>query len=457
MTKSNFKLTTTFQSALFASTVLSGAVLAGPAFAGQPVVDRVQKLESTIVGLQHELDAIKRDQAAAAKQSASASNVVFKGGPSIEAADGSWSFKVRGRIEADAAFYGNKSGPIDYNDGTTLRRARVGVDGKIFNDWLYRLEADFATASIDTGSSEIDVKDAYIAYAGFDNTKITIGQHKTPNSLSQLTSSTDLLLTERPLAVEAFNHRVTAGGDYKPGISVGYSAKNFTVTGGVFGANFATTGFSGNDESWGPAARVTFAPINEKTAVLHLGASGYWRSAAGNGTVRFRSGPEVSTVDSNRLVDTGALSADNYASGGVELAGLYGPFYAQAEYLVASVNQKGSLPNLNFDGGYATVSYALTGESRGYKSGVFTRIKPKNPFSLKGGGLGAWEIAARYSTINLNDGAVHGGTQDNYEAGINWYPNEYIRFALDYVNFDANKAGVKNSGDAIVTRVGVSW
>lgn len=457
MKKSTSNISNAFHAALLASTALVGVVLAGPALAGQPVEARVQKLEATILELQQELDAVKKDQAIAAAKPAAELPVVFKGGPSVAAADGSWSFKVRGRIEADAAFYNNKSGPIDYNSGTTLRRARIGVDGKIFNDWLYRLEADFATASIDTGSNEIDVKDAYIAYAGFDNTKITIGQHKTPNSLSQLTSSTDLLLTERPLAVEAFNHRVTAGGDYKPGISVGYSAKNYTVTGGLFGANFATTGFSGNDESWGPAARVTFAPINEKTAVLHFGASGYWRDAGGNGTVRFRSGPEVSTVDSNRLVDTGALSADNYASGGVELAGLYGPFYAQAEYLVASVNRKGNLPDANFDGGYATVSYALTGESRGYKNGVFTRIKPKNPFSLKGGGLGAWEIAARYSTIDLNDGAVLGGTQDNFEAGINWYPNEYLRFALDYVNFDAKRAGVNNKGDAIVTRIGVSW
>jgi phosphate-selective porin OprO/OprP len=272
-----------------------------------------------------------------------------------------------------------------------------------------------------------------------------------------LTSSTDLLLTERPLAVEAFNHRVTAGGDYKAGVSIGYAAKHFTATGGLFGSNFSTTGFSGNDESWGPAARVTFAPINEKTVVLHLGASGYWRNAGGNGAVRFRSGPEVSTVDSNRLVDTGSLSAKSYASGGVELAGLYGPFYAQAEYLAASVDRPDALPDAKFDGGYVMASYALTGESRGYKNGIFTRIKPENPFSFNEGGLGAWEIAARYSTVDLNDGAVLGGKQNNYEAGINWYPNAYIRFALDYVNFDATRAGTKNSGDAIVTRVGVSW
>lgn len=447
----------TFKTALFLSTALAGAVLTGPVLAGQPVEARVQKLEATILELQRELDAVKQEQAETAAKPAAELPVVFKGGPSIEAADKSWSFKVRGRIEADAAFYDNESGPIDYNDGTELRRARLGVEGKVFTDWQYRLEADFADASTDTGGNEIDVKDAFISYAGLENTKITLGQHKTPNSLSQLTSSTDLLLTERPLAVEAFNHRVTAGGDYKPGLSISYTGENYTLTGGIFGANFAQTGFSGNDESWGLAARATFAPVNEKTAVLHLGASGYWRDTGGNGAVRFRSGPEVSTVDANRLVDTGALTAESYSSGGLELAGLYGPVYAQAEYLIASVDRPGGLADADFDGGYVTLSWALTGESRNYKNGVFSRVKPANPFSLKSGGAGAWEVAARYSTIDLNDGAVLGGTEDNYAAGINWYPNDYLRFALDYVRFDADRAGVNNEGSAVVSRIGVSW
>jgi phosphate-selective porin OprO and OprP len=30
------------------------------------------------------------------------------------------------------------------------------------------------------------------------------------------------------------------------------------------------------------------------------------------------------------------------------------------------------------------------------------RVVPKDPFSLSGGGWGAWKIAARYSTTDLN-------------------------------------------------------
>jgi phosphate-selective porin OprO/OprP len=458
--------TKTFKSALFLSTALIGAVLTGPALAGQPIDARVQKLEATILELQHELEAVKKDQAAiAAKPAAAESNVVFKGGPAFEAADGSWSFKVRGRIEADAAFYDKDGGnnPVDLNDGTELRRARIGVEGKFANDFLYRLEADFAKAGRSNNNQEIDVKDAYVAYTGIEGARITVGQHKTPNSLEQLTGSTDLVFVERPAAVDAFNHRLTAGGDFKAGVSVSHAGENYTVTTGIFGANFATERAAGaaQDEGWGVHGRATWAPIQEKGKVLHLGASGYWRDAGGQtvggGNVNFQSGPEVSAVDSQRFVSTGNLVADTYTSYGAELGGVWGPLHAQAEYLTASVDQTGGLGSLDFDGGYVQLGYVLTGESRNYRNGIFSRVKPANPFSLSNGGAGAWEIAARFSTIDLNDGVVLGGSQDNYAGALNWYVNDYLRVGLNYVNFDAERAGVTTKGNAVVTRVGVTW
>lgn len=464
MRKFQLNISKTFKSALFASTALAGAVLAGPVFAAEPVETRVQKLEATILELQRELEAVKQDQAIATAKPAAESPVVFKGGPAFEAADGSWAFKVRGRIEADAAFYNNSSGnnPVDLNDGTELRRARIGVDGKFATDWLYRLEADFAKASRASAGGEVDVKDAYVAYTGIDKTRITVGQHKTPNSLEQLTSSTDLVFTERPLAVEAFNHRNTAGGDFKAGVSVGYAGENYTLTTGLFGSNFTIDRAAGTaqDEGWGVHGRATFAPIQEKGKVLHLGASGYWRDAGGQtvggGNVNFQSGPEVSNVDSTRFVSTGNILADTYTSAGAELGGVYGPFHAQAEYLVASVDQVAG-STLDFDGGYVQVGYVLTGESRNYKNGLFSRVKPANPFSLENGGAGAWEIAARFSAVDLNDGALTGGDEDNYAAALNWYVNDYLRIGVNYVRFDAERAGVTTKGDAVVTRVGVNW
>ena len=47
------------------------------------------------------------------------------------------------------------------------------------------------------------------------------------------------------------------------------------------------------------------------------------------------------------------------------------------------------------------------GETRPYKDGVFQRVKVKNPVVWsKGGGWGAWQLAARYDVLDLTDQAV---------------------------------------------------
>jgi phosphate-selective porin OprO/OprP len=78
---------------------------------------------------------------------------------------------------------------------------------------------------------------------------------------------------------------------------------------------------------------------------------------------------------------------------------------------------------------------------------------PASPFSLWGGGWGAWEIADRVSTINLNDqlgttNGVAGGLQTIYTAGLNWYVNGNIRFMFDYLHGNiAKQISPTNSGD----------
>ena len=61
------------------------------------------------------------------------------------------------------------------------------------------------------------------------------------------------------------------------------------------------------------------------------------------------------------------------------------------------------------------------------------------------GGLGAWEVAARFSSMDLDfmpggSGAVAGGVQNIWSVGLNWYPNPTVRFLLDYSNIQVNRA-----------------
>jgi phosphate-selective porin OprO/OprP len=60
------------------------------------------------------------------------------------------------------------------------------------------------------------------------------------------------------------------------------------------------------------------------------------------------------------------------------------------------------------------------------KSGKYKRIKPMRRF-------GAWEIAARYSTLDLQDQEILGGSESNVTIGLNWWVNQNIMFRFNYV------------------------
>ncbi|HWF48496.1 MAG TPA: porin [Bryobacteraceae bacterium] len=101
--------------------------------------------------------------------------------------------------------------------------------------------------------------------------------------------------------------------------------------------------------------------------------------------------------------------------------------FFQGEYFWYNVD-RGNLPGLSsvkFNGGYAQASWVLTGEVHSYNSAAAASngIVPLNPFTLTGGGWGAWEIAARVSTIDLNDelataNGVARGTPDGIYGGL---------------------------------------
>ncbi len=109
---------------------------------------RIEALETEIRLLKDDLRASRRETEAGTP---SGDKVTMKGPvPTFESEDGRYSLSITGRINLDAALYDQKaaSGPTDtrlvpdLNSGTNLRRARLGVIGRIDGDWRYRLEVD---------------------------------------------------------------------------------------------------------------------------------------------------------------------------------------------------------------------------------------------------------------------------------------------------------------------------
>jgi phosphate-selective porin OprO and OprP len=221
---------------------------------------------------------------------------------------------------------------------------------------------------------------------------------------------------------------------------------------------------NGSSEQAGTFARVAGQLISGNDFSVHLGADAEFLTNAprnqvtGTQTLTLSDRPEL-RLDPTALISTGALAGVSGAqvySG--EAAGTYGPLFFQGEYFWYNIDRN-ALPGLSsvkFDGGYAQASYVLTGETHTYNTGsaAYNGIAPANPFSLEAGGWGAWEIAGRISTVNLNDqlataNGVAGGRQTVYTAGLNWYVNRNVRFMFNYLHGDiAKQISPTNFGDA---------
>jgi phosphate-selective porin OprO/OprP len=171
--------------------------------------------------------------------------------------------------------------------------------------------------------------------------------------------------------------------------------------------------------------------------MIHLGIAATNKERAQS--IRFRSRPEAHF--SGRFVDTGNFAADSAMILGGEFAGVFGPFWVASEYITADVDAP-AVGDPSFDGFYVQAGWYLTGEHRRFDGGdgAFDRQKPKNNFGSPDGS-GAWEIAVRYSTLDLNDAGVNGGEQDDISVALNWYLNPVTRLMLNYVRADVDQVG----------------
>lgn len=338
----------------------------------------------------------------------------------VKSRDGDFKFGVGGRVQADGAFFFPGE---PYGNGVEIRRVRLKGYGTAWRDWDYKVEIDFA--------EEAELTDGWISYKGLDPFRFKVGHQKVPFSLQSSTSSNWQVFQERALT-DAFIDTGEMGRRRLGAVASWYGGDFFTVHTGIFGQG-------ANDDkkfnqSWGTATRVTWAPIIGADELLHFGGAFYYRELGDSNHLRYSARPEAH-ISGTKLVDTGVIdSADDVIMGGAEFSSIWGPFHAQGEFVGTSVRRELGLPTLNFDGWYVQAGYFLTGESRHYKKSTaqFKRIKPR---SIVGqGGWGAWEVAARYSHIDLNSGSFEGGRERNFTLGLNWWANQNVMFRFNYVN-----------------------
>jgi phosphate-selective porin OprO/OprP len=437
---------------------------------------KIELMEAQIEALQESLEAVKTQMTKVTPS--------WKGMPQWEDKDDGWSFKPRGRIQWDAGYVSNpdddpNGGLITRNLGfiTRARRIRLGAEGTIPGGFGYKFEMDFANAATGFG-------DVVLTYAPKGKPyNFTIGNHETLNGLEQITSSRFTSFIERAAFDDAFvNTR-------RIGVSGGYinQAGDFRWNAGLFAAHSIDSTL--DNEGWIGATRAVYSPLMGSNQ-LHFGANFQHRkfqsnnagtTAAGSGQPstnqlgRYRARP-FSQLTDLRFVDTGNFAARSDNIFGLEAAGIFKSLHiaAEGQYLKSNAYEAGDrlsnvsgsntinlfpgslttvlVPdgNPSFWGGYVEAGYFLTGETRGYKNGLWDRTKVLKPFSK--GGWGAVQVNGRLDYLNLNDSGLKEGFNNNFETGVFaasnnytrggkqlgllasaiWIPEDYVRFLFQY-------------------------
>lgn len=327
-----------------------------------------------------------------------------------------FSLGIGGRLQFDAGAFSGGLTPL--GDGVQLRRGRVKVFGTVYEDWDYKLEVNF-----DSGGS-VSPTDAWIRYSGFKPITLVIGHQKVPFSQQSMTSSNWQVFQERALQDALID--TGEQGRRRLGAVLGAYGEHWNVYAGAFGEGLTNAGAV--NEDWGTAGRAVIAPFAEPGRVLTFGGAVYYREFESMPGLRYSAKPE-SSLASVRLVDTAVLGNAAATLGyNAEISLVCGPFHAQGEYTRVNVDRR-MAPSLSLDGWYVQSGFFITGESRNYdvKSGKYKRIKPTRK-------LGAWEVAARYSTLDLDSREIAGGQESNVTAGLNWWVNQSIVFRFNYVH-----------------------
>jgi phosphate-selective porin OprO/OprP len=222
--------------------------------------------------------------------------------------------------------------------------------------------------------------------------------------------------------------------------------------------------------------------LNEGRNLMHIGGGYNFSEIGGNGFERTpdatsfqaRAIPEFFVGDSAAagltaggtpfFVDTGRFFANSYNLFHLELAGNMGPAHFQAEYLATAVNQLNG-PIVFYDGAYVQAGYFLTGESCGYNKAAGALDYNVAPFSNFFGigrhspicGWGAWEIAARWSYLDLSARNINPanyvigppgsapsnatipptsnpGVLNESTVALNWWWNTYTRVQFNWLH-----------------------
>lgn len=413
------------------------------------------------------------------KDKALAMSAKWNNGLELSTKDKAFRTHIGGRYQFDTAWFSapanvNQNINNPYSDGVDFRRARLRVDGTMYEVHEYAAEFDFVNSIRTRNQPGVPgFTDATVA-APTDLWwtikevpivgNIRIGSQKEQVGFEHIVSSRFLPFMERSFNQDTFYGNLYNG--FQPGVSIfnTYGNESGVWNMGLFKPTNNVFDTANGDGDYAVSGRLTnlLYYANDGEQLIHVGVSGRQASSVGiaGSTDRFE------TFRTRDAVRSGLSAAwpspasvtmigDDMQWGNGEFVVVNGSWTLQSEYLVsglhdAKFNRADVGQNITYHGGYVQVLYFLTGEHDHYskKNGAFERVVPHcnffKPNKCGGGitGMGAWQVGFRYNHLDLNDKGLNGGILDNYTTGLNWFWNPNMKWQFNYSATDRDVSAV---------------
>ncbi len=319
------------------------------------------------------------------------------------------SFDFGARAEVDYTYYDDDF--TQFKEGYDVRRFRFGLFTKFNDKFSTYFQTDFADY-IRTRKGATQA--AWIRYRLNKHNEFYLGKTEMPFSLESVSNSKYHFFMERSIA-SALTER------YATGLTYIHYGKDWNMRVGLFGDDHFKLGSSA---TYGQAATARFGKkLKLFGGRMYLGASLQYREPE---TVqKFRTLPESHTFNA-RLLDTGELFfVKNIKKYGIEAMWKRNKWTLQGEYIRNEFAREFT-SDLNYKSGYLIISRIFNGQRRfSFRKGEWTSTKVKK--------YRTWEIAARYSFLDLRAEDLNAGYEQNYAIGINYYLTKNHRFMFNYI------------------------
>ena len=403
--------------------------------------DRFEALDQKLRVLERERELDQENATAKSKEAPLVS--AGSDGFSITSADKSFRLKVGGYAQVDGrTFYGDPTHSL--NGGFTLRRARLRLDGTVGKYVDFRLSPEFGNGTIALYDAFADVKfQPYSVFRG--------GKFKSPLGLEVLQEDTELSLIERSLVSDLLPSR-DIGFEVWGKLGNRFTYQTAILNGAPDASNTTDADINRGRDVVG---RVFFTPFAKSgPKVLDGLGFGLGVSTGHENGAAALAGLKTSSGQNTFFSYVAAAQANgNRIRYSPQLYYYTGPFGVLAEYAEENERLTSGLVtrDLSNHAWQVTGSWVITGEKKSYG-----RVAPKNRLDESGTQrrpfIGAWEIAGRYSELNVDPTAFTGNLFADptksaeaaraWAVGLNWYLNKNVKFASNYENTDFEKGAV---------------